>query len=252
LIFFEAKLMPPHIDVHLLPSHVNPVLLNGGTAVVVDVLRASTTILTALDNGAAAVRPCLSVHEALACRAQDSQVLLGGERGGVKIDGFELSNSPADYTPTTVGGRVIAFTTTNGTRALHHSVQANEILVGAFSNVSQLAMHLSTSDRPLHVVCAGTNGEVTGEDVLFAGCLIDRLLERSEHPTSGLTDSARMTLGWWRYELSQRSLADTLKSTRGGTNLMALSYENDVELAAELDTHPVMAVFDKGTGLIRK
>jgi 2-phosphosulfolactate phosphatase len=244
--------MPPHIDVHLLPSHFAPELLRGGTAVVVDVLRASTTILTALDNGAAAVRPCLTVDEALACRSEDARVLLGGERGGVRIDGFDLSNSPTDYSSPSVGDRVIGFTTTNGTRALHHSQRADEILIGAFANVTRLADHLNESDRPLHIVCAGTNGEVTGEDVLFAGCLIDRIVDRAEEPANVLTDTARMTLGWWRYEVSQRSLPEVLKSTRGGLNLMALAYESDIHLAAELDTHPVLAGFDQTTGLIKK
>ncbi len=242
--------MPSLIDVHLLPAHVPPESLKGAVAIVVDVLRASTTILTALDNGAAAVRPCLTVEEALACRSENTEVLLGGERGGVRIDGFDLSNSPTDYGSETVGQRMIAFTTTNGTRALHHSVQADEILIGAFANVNRLAEHLAESDRPIHIVCAGTNGEVTGEDVLFAGCLIDCLFKRLEESASILTDSARMILGWWRYETSQQCLPKTLKSTRGGKNLMALAYESDIELAAELDTRPVLACFDQSTGLI--
>lgn len=239
--------MPSLIDVHLLPGHVSPESLRGAVAIVVDVLRASTTILTALDNGAAAVRPCLTVEEALACRSENAEVLLGGERGGVRIDGFDLSNSPTDYGREIVGERMIAFTTTNGTRALHHSVQAEEILIGAFANVNRLAEHLTKSDRPIHIVCAGTNGEVTGEDVLFAGCLVDRF----EESANILTDSARMTLGWWRYETSQQSLSKTLKSTLGGKNLMALAYESDIDLAAELDARPVLACFDQSTGLIR-
>lgn len=244
--------MPPLIDVHLLPGHVQPEALQGGVAVVVDILRASTTILTALNNGAEAVHPCLTVEEAVACRSENAEVLLGGERGGIRIEGFDLSNSPMDYRAETVGDHLIAFTTTNGTRALHHSVQAAEILIGAFANVSRLAEHLAETDRPVHIVCAGTNGEVTGEDVLFAGCLIEHLLKRSASLLEVLSDSAQMTLGWWRYEQSQQNLPDTLKSTRGGKNLMALSYESDIELAARLDSHPILAMFDKASGLIQK
>jgi 2-phosphosulfolactate phosphatase len=243
--------MPTEIHVHLLPDHFSADQLQGGIAVVVDVLRASTTILTALHSGAAGIIPCLSVDDAEAHRNADTTVLLGGERGGIKLDGFDLSNSPTDYSSATVANRTIAFTTTNGTRALLRSVEAEQVLIGSFANVGCLAEHLHATNQPLHLVCAGTNREMTGEDILFAGCLIDRIVGMSDLPSAlELTDSATMTLGWWRYESAQRPLAETLKQTRGGKNLMALSYDNDVELAAELDCCPVLARFSPSSGLI--
>ena len=247
-----ASTMPTEIEVHLLPDHFSADQLQGGIAVVVDVLRASTTILTALHNGAAGIIPCSSVGDAEAHHnATATTVLLGGERGGIKLDGFDLSNSPTDYSQATVANRTIAFTTTNGTRALLRSVEAEQVLIGSFANVSCLAEHLHATNQPLHIVCAGTNKEMTGEDILFAGCLIDRIVRMSASPSAlQLTDSATMTLGWWRYESAQRPLAETLKQTRGGKNLMALSYDNDVELAAELDCCPVLARFSPSSGLI--
>ena len=108
------------IAVHLLPQLFEPPEIAGGIAVVVDVLRASTTISYALQNGADGVVVCGSVDDAKKLRGQMSaeSCLLGGERGGVKIDGFDLSNSPDDYSPDVVAGVTIGFTTTNGTNAV--------------------------------------------------------------------------------------------------------------------------------------
>ncbi|MEO2030993.1 MAG: 2-phosphosulfolactate phosphatase [Planctomycetaceae bacterium] len=243
--------MTTEIQVHLLPDHIPSERLRGGIAVIVDVLRASTTIVSALHHGAAAVIPCSSVDEARTHAAADATLLLGGERCGVTIDGFDLSNSPADYAGATIKDRTIAFTTTNGTRALLRSVRASKVLIGAFVNVECLASYLNACSQPIHVVCAGTDGEITGEDALFAGCLIDRVLNTSaEQARYNLTDTAAMTLGWWRFESIQRPLYETLMTTQGGRNLLALSFETDIELAADADRCPVLPHFDVGSGLI--
>ncbi len=244
--------MPSEIHVHLLPDHVETDRLRGGTAVIVDVLRASTTILTALNNGAAAILPCLSVDEANAHRDQNPAVLLGGERGGVRIDGFDLSNSPTDYDREVVGGRTIAFTTTNGTRALLRSTTADRIFIGSFVNAGRLAEALLNSAPPLHIVCAGTDGEVTGEDVLFAGCLTDLILNQASRASDILlSDTAAITLGAWRYESARQSLLSALQVTRGGRNLLALKFGDDLELAADVDSQPVLAAFDADSCQIR-
>ncbi len=243
--------MSSTIHVHCLPDHFTPDLLAGGIAVVVDVLRASTSILTALHNGAAGIIPCLSVDEARTHRSNDSTVLLGGERGGVRLHGFDLSNSPADYDHSVVQNRTIAFTTTNGTRALLHSANADQVLVGAFVNVGRLSEYLRSNRQPLHIVCAGTDGTITGEDVLFAGCLIERLMTLSiDRANIELTDPASMALGWWQHESAQRSLAETLKRTQGGKNLVALSFDGDIELAVQQDCCPVVARFNPSSGRI--
>jgi len=189
------------------------------------------------------------VEQAFACRADDANVLLGGERGGVMIGGFDLGNSPAAYDKGTVLNRTIAFTTTNGTKALLHSTAADEILIGAFSNVSSLAQHISQNHLPLHIVCAGTGGVITGEDALFAGCLIAHLDQSSTNIANVLTDTARMALGWWKHETNNRALVESLNRTQGGRNLLALGYESDIALAAELNTHPLLATYctDNGT-----
>ena len=241
--------MPSEIHVHLLPDHFVPAAVQGGTVIVVDVLRASTTILAALHNGAVEVRPCLTTDDARRHRSSRSDVLLGGERGGKKIADFDLGNSPLDYTPDIVGGRSIAFTTTNGTRALLMSRQADNVLIGTFANLSRLTNHLTDDERPLHIVCAGTNGEITGEDVLFAGCLAERLA--NDHAGDlHLSDAASIAMGYWRSATSGVGVEHALRQCHGGRNLMELGYDADIAFAATFDSASLIARYDHDSATI--
>ncbi|MEX0717106.1 MAG: 2-phosphosulfolactate phosphatase, partial [Planctomycetaceae bacterium] len=122
----------------------------------------------------------------VAASADVETILLGGERLGVAIEGFDLDNSPASYSPARVAGRTIVFTTTNGTRAIERARQADRILIGAFSNRAALVEALVDEHRPVHFLCAGTDGQVTAEDVLAAGMLVTSLAERI--PTATRTE----------------------------------------------------------------
>lgn len=145
----------------------------------IDVLRASTTIATALAAGAAGVVPVRDLVAARSLAARlGPDVLTGGERGGRRIDGFDLGNSPGEYTPDRVNGRTIVFTTTNGTAAVEACGSAAEILVGAIVNRAAVAVACQMlsrlhADAPVHLVCAGTDGMVTLEDILGAGAILD-------------------------------------------------------------------------------
>src|SRR5262249_5944787 len=149
----------PMLCVHLLPSLTTPADLAGGLAVVIDVLRASTTICHALAAGAKEVIPCLEVEEARerANRYVPGDAVLGGERGGLRIEGFDLGNSPREYTPTTVGGRTVLFTTTNGTRAMRQCTEAARVVIGAFVNLSPVCREVERAlmaGRDAHLLCA--------------------------------------------------------------------------------------------------
>src|SRR5262245_13937729 len=126
------------ILVHLLPGSFEPDDLRGGMAVVIDVLRATSTIIHALAAGARSVVPCGEIEDArqMAIAAPRGTVLLGGERGGLRIPGFDLGNSPAEYAHGTVAGKTIVITTTNGTRALVRAKEARRVLIGALCNQS--------------------------------------------------------------------------------------------------------------------
>src|SRR4051812_40488220 len=153
-------------------SALHPRDLSRTTCVVFDVLRATTTMLTALANGALEIIPVSEIPEALALREKDSRLLLAGERGGVRIMAgqsggvdFDFGNSPREFTEEKVRGRRIAITTTNGTRALRACSHAAEILVGSFLNLSALAKVIGNSAQPnILIVCAGTVDEASLED----------------------------------------------------------------------------------------
>jgi 2-phosphosulfolactate phosphatase len=220
------------VQVHLLPELAPTGRLAGGLAVVIDVLRATTTIVHALAAGCTAVRPCAEVEEARALARQltTGPVLLGGERGGRPIDGFDLGNSPGEYTPTLCRGATLVMTTTNGTRALLRAAEADRVLVAAFVNFSAVCEQLRRDPRPVHIVCAGSAGEVTLEDAMLAGALVDYLCQVSEVE---LNDSAR--LAWDSFENHGRILQGALEVSRGGANLRRLGYDEDIRAAAQMD-----------------
>lgn len=242
--------MTRSLFVHLLPTLTTREQLQHQTAVVIDILRATTTILQALDAGVVAVTPVREIEEARRTSAGlPRPVLLGGERAGMRIQGFDLDNSPWNYTPDVCAGRQLVFTTTNGTRALDTCREAETIFVGAFSNLSALCVALGESSRDVHLVCAGTDGEVTLEDVLFAGAVAHRLVGTSGDFRIG-NDSARLTLGLLPSKLDRASLLNLLRVSRGGQNLLDLGYDRDLEWAAEIDRIPLIATWDPVANII--
>jgi 2-phosphosulfolactate phosphatase len=220
------------VHVHLLPCLAAPGQLKGGIAVVVDVLRATTTVVHALAAGCTVVLPCAELEEAhaLAGTLRAGRVLLGGERDGVRPPGFDLGNSPHEYTPRVCKGNTLVFTTTNGTRALLRAAEADRVLIGSFVNFSAVCEQLRQETRPVHIVCAGTAGEVTLEDTLLAGALVDYLCDLGEVEVN---DSAR--LAWDCYENHGRLLLGALEVSHGGANLRRLGYDEDIRAAAAVD-----------------
>jgi 2-phosphosulfolactate phosphatase len=236
--------MPNEIHIHLLPSLVTESELAGKSVVVIDVLRATTTIVHALAAGADEVLACLEIDEALALAANlgREQVVLGGERGGLPIDGFDLGNSPTEYRRETVGGRTVVFTTTNGTRAMKYCHEASEVLLGAFCNLSAVCAVLRNVEA-VHLLCAGTKGLVTREDVLLAGAIADRLADGADE----LNDEAAIAIELWRSVVSQLksvSLSAQLRDTAGGRNLARTNQVGDIDTAAEIDRFDLVPQLD--------
>lgn len=229
----------------------------GGIVVVIDVLRASTTIITALANGAIGVRPELSpdaARKAAEAASSHGNCLLGGERGGLKIDGFDLGNAPRDYSRQAVAGRRIVTTTTNGTAAVAACPRAEAILVGALVNrraVAARSLELALAGggppRPIHLVCAGTDGAVTEEDILAAGAILDAAgATRLDAAAAAARERFRETI---RGATDPRILlAAALANSRGGRNLLAIGMEADIVHAAAIDTIPVVPRLDRSTG----
>lgn len=220
------------VQVHLLPELVPQGRLEGGVAVVIDVLRATTTIIHALAAGCLSVRPCAEVEEArnLAGQMRAGRVVLAGERGGQPLPGFDLGNSPREFLPKVCKGLTVVLTTTNGTRALLRAAEAERVLLAGFINYSAVCEQLQRDARPIHILCSGTEGEPALEDTLLAGALIDFLCEVME---VRLNDSAR--LAWDCFENHGQILQGALEVSRGGAILRDLGYEEDIRTAAKID-----------------
>lgn len=247
--------LPAPIFVHLLPAHVEPEAFAGGTVVIIDQLRASTTICAALAAGATRVVTVLEPEHAaeIKAKAAPNAVVTGGERGGLLIPGFDLDNSPRAYTPERVDGKIIAFTTTNGTRAVEHAARAERIVIGCLGNLSALAEELRGDARPVHVLCAGTRGRITLEDVLCAGAMTDRLSSGAagrplnQPDAREDDDSALLARELWRSRGgSEVGILTAMRESRGGRNLARIGLHEDVEFCARIDVLPVVPEWDAG------
>jgi len=220
---------------------LSPDALAGVVCVVFDVLRATSTMVTALANGAMEVVPVRSIEEAVGWRLHDPEVLLGGERGGVRISAalsggveFDLGNSPREYTREKVADRRVVMTTTNGTRALRACAGAQRTFVGALRNRAALAARLrDLKPGRLLLVCSGTGEESAMEDVLSAGALAAMVADVAR-------DDARLGDGWRMalalYESARSNLAKALAETKNGLRLAAMEeLAPDIEVCASLD-----------------
>ena len=244
--------MPSTVSVHLLPALLDPAELADATVVVIDVLRATSTITAALAAGAAGIIPFAEVAAARQRAAGfTSPVLLGGEREGKRISGFDLGNSPSEYLPEIVQDQTILFTTTNGTRALATCHHANRILLAGFVNLTAVATQVSKTPE-LHILCAGTNEKISQEDILLAGALTDMLNRQSEPFTPG-NDSAQLAQQAWCSRATQAGqLEELLRAGRGGQNLLQLGLEADIAFCATVDQFDVVPSLDPQTGMITR
>ena len=166
------------LDVCLSPDLMHLYPVEDCTVVVVDILRATSCITTAVAHGVESVTPFSNLD---ACKSMSSQgYITAGERNGEKVEGFDLGNSPFEYMEDTLRGQRIAFTTTNGTHAIERSKGAEEIIIGSFLNQSAVVDHLRGKDSNILVVCAGWKGKVNLEDTLYAGMLVEKLKDDLE------------------------------------------------------------------------
>lgn len=207
------------------------------TAVVIDVIRATSTIVQALSAGARAVYPTLSSEEAthLANSLGREDTLLCGERRGLMIDGFDLGNSPAEFTPDRVSGKRLVMTTTNGTRAFLAAEASDRVIVAALTNLSAVADALLGSDR-VACICAGKEGRFSLDDAVCAGLIIRSLMggEDSSQMDIHLDDAAQSAFA---LAASFSVDAEFLAGTAAGAALVDVGLGPDLEQCAEIDCH---------------
>jgi len=239
------------LNVHFLPRDVAETDLAGSAVIVIDLLRATSTISQALASSATEVIPFLEIEDAVAAanKVGRKNVILGGERRGGKISGFDVGNSPAEYSSKVVGGKQVFITTTNGTRALHHARLANRVLAGAFVNLSAVVASLKNEPR-VDILCAGTDRDETREDILAAGAFVAAL---SAHRSCSLNAAAKSALDEWHAvtraaDVNGRALNDQvaleLRETQGGRNLIGIGLDRDLIDCAQIDRHTIVPELD--------
>ena len=261
-ILQPSTALPPedqaHVFVHLLPRLIPHGFLRGGVAVVVDVLRATTVMVHALSAGCAEIIPCGEIDEAreIAAGLPEGTVLLAGERQGLPIPGFDLGNSPADFTPGVCKGKTLVMTTTNGTRAILASLDAERVYIASFGNLRATSTELSVQflkkdhKHPVHIICAGTDGHISLEDSLLAGALAAQLVNvPAEHASSCFgNDEALMVVCQWndveRF-LEKRTLSSLLSLGRGGRNLDGIGLAVDFDASSRVDHLPLVAMLER-------
>lgn len=234
------------IDVFFNPVGLNPADVAGRSVVVLDILRATTTITVALANGAKAVLPAGSTEEALriAQNLERDAVLLAGERRSVRIPGFALGNSPFEFTADAVKGKTIVMTTTNGTQALIAAQGAREVIVGAavnFALLVQRARAILAQHGDMVILCGGRERQFALEDAFAAGRLTKVLLPEGGLRRVEVNDGALASLEIARH-YGERWLR-ALRASAHGRELAAVGFREDLEVCAEENTHPVLPIY---------
>ncbi len=163
------------ISVYASSDHIKPADTKGKIAVVVDMLRATTTIITALNNGALNIAPMQHIEQAIAVKRSNKDILLGGERNAEKIQGFDFGNSPLEYSREMVKDKNIILCTTNGSKAIQSASQFKRTIIGALINATAVAKKLSEQEDDVAIICAGTDGKFSIDDIVTAGAIIAKL-----------------------------------------------------------------------------
>ncbi len=237
------------IDCHFTPGPVDELALRERTVVVLDVLRASSTIITALGNGAREVIPAATVESAMkiAGNLGPEQALLGGERNGRIIPGFHLGNSPAEYTESKVRGKSIIFTSTNGSQAIVKARYAAELAIGAFINLSAVAAAVRVRARDLVILCSGRNGGFSLEDAVCAGMLVSRVVADGDAlMTDGANAATRL------YRSLGRGILKMMRNSDHGRYLEELGFGADIRYCAAVDGVPIVPLLDGNVLRLRR
>jgi 2-phosphosulfolactate phosphatase len=231
------------LDVFFTPNQVKPAETTGRLVLIVDVLRASTTVATALGNGARTVIPVEGADEVIS-RSKEfarSQILLAGEQKMHSIAGFDIGNSPQAFTPPVVEGKTILITTTNGTRTLLGVQNARDIVIASYVNFSAVLALMkvaASSNTDIAIICAGEEGSFTLEDSACAGRFVRSIPKRADIQTNDA--AAASVLIEKKYG---DNIAKVFKESAHGQALASAGFGDDLTAAAQVDAYPVVPIY---------
>jgi len=233
----------PALFTSLSPALLSLYDITSSVVVIIDVLRATSTIATVLHNGAKEIIPVDSVNECIRIGRQ-IEAITAGERDGKVAEGLEHGNSPFEYPGSFIEGKTLVLTTTNGTKLLHMALNngAHEIITGSFANLDAVCNHIVQKNKPVLLACAAWKDRVNIEDTLFAGAVINKIKEHF----SINCDASQMALGLYKeaeedlYEFMKRKEASHYK------RLTSFGLEKDIRHCLTSNTANVLPLYTEG------
>lgn len=216
------------IEVCLTPALLDLYPIENSIVVVIDILRATSSITYGIENGAEAIIPVMNVEDCLAYA--DQGYLLAAERNGEVVAGYDFGNSPFSYTAEKVAGKTIVLTTTNGTKAMHLAQErADQVIVGSFLNLSAVCEYLKKANKDVLLLCAGWKDNFNLEDTLFAGALVEQL--QGDFTVGDDSSVAALDM----YQLAKGDLRGYLQKSSHNHRLIKLNIEEDVRFCLKID-----------------
>ena len=220
--------MSRKIEVCLTPALIDLYAIENSIVVVIDILRATSSIVYGIDNGAEAIIPVAQVEDCL--NYADKGYLLAAERNGEVVEGYNFGNSPFSYTADKVAGKTIVLTTTNGTKALHLArSRASQVVIGSFLNLQSLCDWLKNQDQDVLLLCAGWKDLFNLEDTIFAGAVVQQLKGSFVHFDDSSVAAEDL------YNLAKDDLRAYVGKSAHGHRMIALDIEEDIKFCLQLD-----------------
>lgn len=235
------KQQKPTLEVCLSPALLHLYDVKNSIVVIIDVLRATSTICTVLYNGAARVIPVASVPECISIGEQlGGNAVTAGERDGQVAEGLLHGNSPFEYPREFIQDKTLVLTTTNGTKLLHMAKDAIEIITGSFPNLSAVCDYLVAQGKPVILGCAGWKDRVNMEDTLFAGAVVSRIREHFTVDCDSAIAAASL------YEISKDNIQEVMKEASHYRRLAKYGLEKDIQYCLTPDGANVLPIFRNG------
>lgn len=234
------------IDIILTAADIQPEKIKDKIVVIIDVLRATSVMITALANGAKAVYPYKDIESVLENSKKSKSFVLGGERKGLKIEGFDFGNSPLEYTKEAVSGKDMFMTTSNGTRAIENSANGSKkLFIAAFLNVESVVKKILEENDDTVIICSGTDNNFSLDDALCAGEIIRRVKEKNRDIQ--LTD---ISLAMKRLAETSLGIEETLEGSKHFEYLKTIGFYGDMNHCFTMDMFDIVPEYK--TGVITK
>lgn len=233
------------IDLYLTPVPIGKATAEGKAVVIIDVLRSSTSICAAFISGAKGVIPTPGPGEAgeMWTKIGSDMAVLAGERHGVRIDNFQLGNSPSEFTKEAVGGRFVIMTTTNGTALFSKTYNAAPVISGSLVNISLVAERVAREDKDLIIACCGREGHFSIEDTICGGMLVHLLAERHK---KRLVQNDASALALLLYRTNKETIKEAIAEGEHGRYLASIGFAEDVAVASAVDSMAVLPILKDG------